>query len=191
MELRSITVIFALCAMQLDRNLTIMSITIPANRKRFPIVFIISFLLTVGGAYNITSTLNDSDEQLSYWTYGILLIPLFYCIVSFIEFVKTQFNKNAVLQISDIGVNDNLSIFSCGKIPWSDISDVDIKKAFSASFLVMKLFDNNKYLREKNFITRYVLNKWIKKWGSPIIISEKRINYDLIKLRDIILKQKE
>ena len=167
-----------------------MSITIPANRKRFPIVFVISFLLTVGGAFNITRTLNDPNEQLSYWTYGILLIPLFYCVVSFIEFVKTQFNKNAVLQISEIGINDNLSIFSCGKIPWSDISDVDMQKAFNANFLVIKLFDNNKYLTGKNFITRYVLNKWIKKWDSPVIISEKRINYDLNKLKDIILKQK-
>jgi hypothetical protein len=30
-----------------------MSITIQANRKRFPIIFVISFLPTVGGAYII------------------------------------------------------------------------------------------------------------------------------------------
>lgn len=165
-----------------------MTTIISANKKRFPIVFIISFLLTIGGAYNITKGLNDPAQQLSYWTYAILLIPLFYCIVSFAELVKTRFNKNAALTISETGINDNLSIFSCGKIPWSEISDVEIKRAFNADFLVIKLFNNDKYLTDKNIIVKNVLNKWIKKWGSPIIISEKRVDYNLTRLREIILR---
>ena len=166
-----------------------MSITIPANRKRFPKVFAVSFLLTLGEAYIITRALND-EEELSYWTYAILLITLFYCIVSFIEFAKTQFNRDADLQISETGINDNLSIFSCGEIPWSEISNVEIKRAFSSNFLTVQLFDNNKYLLGKNFLTRRILNSFIKKWGTPIIISEKRVDYDLIQLKDIILKEK-
>lgn len=167
-----------------------MTTIIFANKKRFPIVFVVSFLLTVGGAYNITKELNAPTQQLSLWTYAILLIPLFYCIISFTEFVKTIFNKNTVLIISQVGINDNLSIFSCGKIPWIDISDVEIKRAFNADFLVIKLFNNEKYVTGKNIIVKCILNKWIKKWGSPIIISEKRVDYNLAQLKEIILKQK-
>ena len=168
----------------------IMSITIPSNKKRFPIVFVISFLLTVGGAYNITRELHDRTEQLSYWTYLVLLFPLFYCIVSFLEFMKTRFNKNAALTVSETGVNDNLSIFSCGEIPWSDISNVEIKRAFNADFLVIQLINNDKYLTGKNIIIKNTLRKWVKKWGSPIIISEKRVDYNLTELKEIILKEK-
>lgn len=165
-----------------------MDIIIPSNKKRFPILFVISLLFTVGGARNITRGLSDSPEKISYLTYFILIVPLSFCIISLLEFMKTRFNTNAALTISETGINDNLSIFSCGKIYWSDISCVEIKRALKANFLVIKLFDNQKYLAERNFITKYVLNNWIKKWGSPIIISEKRINYDLLKLKDIILK---
>ena len=165
-----------------------MDITISANKKRFPILFVISLLFTVGGAYNINTGLSNASEKMSYLSYGILIIPLFFCIISFIEFMKTRFNTNAALTISEIGINDNLSIFSCGKICWSEISRVEIKRVLNTNLLVINLFDNYKYLKGKNFVTRYILRKWIKKWGSPIIISEKRINYDLPTLKDIILK---
>ena len=59
-----------------------------------------------------------------------------------------------------------------------------------SDFLVIKLSDNNKYWANKNFIQRFVLNKWIKKWGSPIIISEKRVDYNLKELKKIILTNK-
>ena len=59
-----------------------------------------------------------------------------------------------------------------------------------SDFLVIKLSDNNKYWANKNFIQRFVLNKWIKKWRSPIIISEKRVDYNLKELKKIILTNK-
>ena len=95
-----------------------------------------------------------------------------------------------MLKISEAGLNDNLSIFSCGEISWNDISGVELLKAFKADFLVVKLFDTNKILADKNFVQRYVLKKYIKKWGSPIIISEKRVDYNLNELKQIILIQK-
>jgi len=59
-----------------------------------------------------------------------------------------------------------------------------------SDFLVIKLSDNNKYWANKNFIQRFVLNKWIKQWGSPIIISEKRVDYNVKELKKIILTNK-
>ena len=59
-----------------------------------------------------------------------------------------------------------------------------------SDFLVIKLSDNNKYWANKNFIQRFVLNKWIKKWRSPIIISEKRVDYNVKELKKNILTNK-
>ncbi len=120
----------------------------------------------------------------------VLLILLSYAIISLADFIKTKFDKNALLTISDTGLNDNLSIFSCGKISWDDILTAEIVKAFKADFLVVKVLNSNKYLADKNFAQRFVLKKFIKKWGSPIIISEKRVVYNLNELKQIILEGK-
>jgi len=131
-------------------------------------------------------------NELFNWIFNsiILIVPLLYTVISFAEFIKTKFDKKAMLQITDSGLFDNLSIFSCDKIIWSDIVSVEIIKAFKADFLVIKLTDNNKYLKGKNLVQRFVLKKWIKKWWTPIIISEKRVDYNLTDLRQIILKHK-
>lgn len=164
-----------------------MKVTIGTNRKRFPIVFLISLLFAVGGGINITRGIRNSDEGMYWWTYGKLLIPLFYCVISLLDFTKTRFDENAVFIISDTGLDDNLSIFSCGKIPWADIKEVQIGKTFNVHFLVIHLFDNKKYLSGRSYITKYILVRWIKKWGSPVVISEKRINCNLHELKGIIL----
>jgi hypothetical protein len=169
----------------------IMNITVPINRNRFPIVFAISLLITILLTLNLVYSKSDNMYMngLFNWIFNsiILLVPLLYTIISFAEYIKTRFDKNAMLQLSDPYLYDNLSIFSCGKISWNDISDVEIVKAFKADFLVIKLIDPGKYLADRNFLQRYVLKKYIKKWGSPIIISEKRVDYNLIELKKDIL----
>lgn len=166
-----------------------MNIIIRANRKRFPIVFVISLMLAIGGGINITRGLRHSDEGIYWWTYLILLAPSFFCIISLLEFIKTRFDKNAVFKISDKGLEDNLSIFSCGNIPWADIKNVQLRKAFGANFLIVGLLDNKKYISGKNFVIKHILGSWVKKWGSPVVISEQRVNYNLQKLEEIISHQ--
>jgi hypothetical protein len=171
-----------------------MNIIIPIKRNRFPIVFVISLLLTILLTFNLiyTKTEDIYMDGLFNWILNsvILIAALFYIIISLAEFIKTKFDKNAMLKITDIGLDDNLSIFSCDKILWTDIVSAEITKIFKADFLVIKLSDSKKYLADKNFIQRIVLKKWIKKWGSPIIISEKRVDYNLTDLKQIILTHK-
>lgn len=120
----------------------------------------------------------------------IFLVPLFYTIVSFTDFMKTKFDKEASFEITENGLYDNLSVFSCGKIKWDDIKSVELTKYLNAGFLIIKVSDNNKFLLDKNIIQRYVLKKYIKKWGSPIVISEKRVDYKLSDIKQAILTNK-
>jgi len=168
-----------------------MSLTIPVNRKRFPIVLVWSVVSICA----FTSLLIHPDYAFGDTILNVLLCSVmiilfsFYTLITLIEYIKTLFNKNAVLKISETGIYDNLSIFSCGEIPWSDIEAVGIIKlsALNADFLIIKMRDNAKYLTGKNFVKKYVLKRWIKKWGGPVVISEKRIDYNLQKLKDTIL----
>jgi hypothetical protein len=43
---------------------------------------------------------------------------------------------------------------------------------------------------DKNIVQRYVLKRYIKKWGSPIVISEKRVDYKLDDIKQTILTKK-
>ena len=133
---------------------------------------------------------NPGPHGLLYWAYGGLPIALssIYAIVTGIDYIKTLFDKRANLVISATGINDNLTIFSCGQIIWSDMTKIDMTKVFKANFLIIKLRDNSKYLQDKNVLQRFFLTRYIKKWGTPVVISEKRINYDLKDLKDLISK---
>ena len=172
-----------------------MNIIIPANKNRFPIVLLIFLLFTILLVLNLIYTNPESlfmNGLFQYIFNGIILaIFLFYTILFFIDFVKTKFDKKASLTISDIGLIDNLSIFSCGKIQWNDISSVELQKSFKVNFLIIKVFDNNKYLIDKNFIQRHILKKYIRKWGSPVVISKKRIECNLEEIKQIILANKK
>jgi len=171
-----------------------MSITIPINRRRFPHVFIISCLfigLIIYNAFSIKANLLFMNGLINWvFTVSIVTILLFYAIISLIDYFKTVFDKHASMIISDIGIVDSLSIFSCGKIFWNDVSGVEIKRTIFADFLIIKLEDPSKYLKGKNIIQQFVLKRYIKKFNSPVIISDQRVRYDLYDLKKIILEHK-
>jgi hypothetical protein len=71
-------------------------------------------------------------------------------IISLLDYLKTIFDKNASLVLSDKTM-DHLSILSCGSALWEDVSGVIIKKFKRLNFyyLVVTLIDDDKYLKNK------------------------------------------
>jgi len=127
------------------------------------------------------------------WIFNSILVSVFlyYAVIAFIEYLKTKFDKDAMLTISDYGIDDNLSIFSCGKIPWVDIKGATILKVAKTEFLVVNLHNNEKYLSDKNFIQKRVLRGFIKKSGSPVLISQYRVDYNLNDIKYLIMEHKQ
>jgi hypothetical protein len=165
------------------------NISIPVNRKRFPALLIIGvvftciivMILNMGGPvapeYELTKRITDSI---------ILLPPLFYTSTAFVEYMKTLFDKQAEMLISAKGIYDNLSVFSCGEVGWSEISGVELQKALNIEFLVIKLVNPAQVLARQSVLKRWVLNRYMRRYGSPIIISEKRVDYNLHELKGIL-----
>lgn len=172
-----------------------MDITIPINRRRIPHTLIISCLLIAyliyDGYKKSGESVEEGEDAFSWIAYAaIIFVLLYYAIITFIEYIKTLFDKNASLTITDVSIVDNLSIFSCGRILWDDIIDVEIKRMTFAEILIIKVQSPLKYLQHKNIIQRRVLKQLIKKMGSPVIIPDQRINHDLHKLKEILLEYK-
>ncbi|MBN9384290.1 MAG: hypothetical protein J0H74_26295 [Chitinophagaceae bacterium] len=167
-----------------------MNISIPINRKRFPFAVVAYLLVTVLFVFNLLYRW-DAIEGASGPTDWILrIIPigfaLFMTIISLADYIKTLFDKNASLSISERGIDDNLSLFSCGEIPWNEILGAEIIKVFKTDMLIVHILDKEKYIARQKPIARLVLKRLLRKWGSPVVISAKRIDYDLQELKEVI-----
>ena len=168
--------------------------TIPANKKRFPIVFLGGLIVSVLLFILIVDTVKHfNDEGYNNSIYlgafiGLSVWVLALTIFAFLEYIKTVFDKNAVLTISENGINDNLSIFSVGNISWTDITDIKIKTALKTDFLVIGVTYPQSFIDKNSKLKQRPLKSFLKKFGSPIVISQKRIDYNLTDLKEILLR---
>jgi hypothetical protein len=129
---------------------------IPASKKRFPIVFLACLTASVLLILLIIDTIkhfNNRGYNNSIYLgafIGIFFWVLIFTIFSFLEYIKTTFDKNAVLAITDNGITDNLSIFSVGDISWSEITDIKMTTALKTNFLVIGVTDPQSFIDRKS-----------------------------------------
>src|ERR1700743_1934297 len=146
-----------------------MNIVIPVNKKQFPLVLVVSLLITLGIAGIIIR--QGPGQHLIYglpdWLF--LFAPVYFLSISLAEYIKTLFGKNTLLRISDAGVEDNLSIVSCGSIPWNEISGLALSGAgkdtnvVKPKFFLVKLNDPEKIIAKQAFWKRHILKKYLQR----------------------------
>jgi hypothetical protein len=169
-----------------------MNIEIPVKRTRIPFALIAGILLAV---IFILLIVND-DHSLPFLYY----MPLYYVLagygilltaISLMDYIKTLFDKNAKLILSEKAFDDNLGILSFGSIPWQEITGVGFLKLkrFNSYFIVLKLLDTDKYLASRNFLIRWILKKYLKMYGGIVLISDRRIDYDINQLKKEIVER--
>jgi hypothetical protein len=169
-----------------------MNIEIPVKRTRIPFALFIGILLAV--VFILLIVNDDHSVPFLYYMplyyilsgYGILLAG-----ISLVDYLKTLFDKNAKLILSENTFYDNLGILSFGSIPWENITGVGLLKLkrFKSYFIVLKLIDTEKYLASRNLLIRYILKKYLKIYGGIVLISDRRIHYDINQLKTEIIER--
>jgi hypothetical protein len=97
---------------------------------------------------------------------------------------KKLLNNKPGLIIDEEGLTENMSVFSFGLIPWSDIteiyeSSVQASIASKQKFITIVVKDPGKYVsRETNSIKKKLLSLNEKNYGSPIHISTNTLKID-------------
>jgi hypothetical protein len=170
-----------------------MDIQIKANPntslKIFPIALIASAFFISRVIYNLNQ--EDSGVPFIYspWVGYIILfiISFFFTVVTFVEIVRSGLIKSALLFIGEKGIDDRLTIFSCGKVAWTEITAVKIVTVQNQDVLIIEVANPQALIRRNSLLKRQVLKKRLKRWNSPIVIPGKRIHYDLEKLKNILL----
>lgn len=154
-----------------------------------PIVLIISFTLTVLLALIVKVSVNSDDDnirQLLFLYMGLFASALYYTILSFADHWRTIGTPHAVLYIEKKGINERLSLFSCGEILWSEITGVEIKQALRTDFLVIHVLDPDAVIARQSKWKQRTLRGFQKKLGSPVVIPQNRIQEYVADLRIII-----
>ncbi len=173
-----------------------MNAQIKPNKKLFPVVFIIALPVCYLLYYLVINFKNDDNIGIYYYLNLIGFFVLFayaiiFTIIIFINAVKFLFDKNAGLFITDFGIDNNLGIIGSGKIEWNEVADLYILKSRKQKpkIVIIKINDNDKYLANKNFIQKYFLKGYIRRYGSPVIIPKNTIDCKLDELISLISKQ--
>jgi hypothetical protein len=168
-----------------------MDITIPVQRKRIPVVLIAALILSVLLGLNLSYLKRSYDGVLNIFVFAwLFVIVLFYAIIGLIAYLKNVFDKSASLVITEKGIKDTLALFSCGEISWAEIEDVILLNKLGA-VLVIKLKDPDAVISRQTGWKRFFSRKMFKKMGSPVIISQRTIDYNIEELKNIILQHKQ
>jgi hypothetical protein len=162
---------------------------ISANRKRVPILVVVGLTLIVllsMAIINIKASDDPDAHQRLYIYIGLMISCLYYTSLSFADYWRTLFSNRATLFIEPDGVVDNLSIFSCGKISWGEIKTVEVKQALKTNFLVIHVLNPDSIISRQPKWKQRTLRAFQKKFGSPAVISQKRIEDKVEAIKDVL-----
>ena len=169
-----------------------MTITIFPDKRRFPTFL---FLWVAILAYFIWSLAHAQTNpgifnRPGYYIVNglLLLIPLFYTLTAGVNYLYVMFNSNATLVIDDDGVKDNMTIYSIGRVKWSDIASIERRHLLKIDVLLIKLKDPYSVLANQQWWKRMHLKRALKKLGTPMVISSRLINYNIKDLEREIRK---
>lgn len=167
------------------------TIKIGPNKKRVPPLLVAGAIFTIITVLLLRIGTDNEPEQLTDRIIDslILIIPLFYTSVGLVDFLRTLFDPNTALFITPKGIDDNLSTMSCGEIKWNEITGVEVNRVLNLNVLVVKLVNPETVINRQGFIKRKLLMRYAKRGRSPVIISEKRINYDIFELKRLLAER--
>ena len=158
-----------------------MNISIPLNRKRVPGALL--FYTAIAVAWALLMVTQDFGPQYS-WLFGISMVMLVIRVgLLLVDYLKMLFDQRAQLTITAEGLDDRRSIFSCGMIPWSAVRAVELYQGRKIKVLVFRMADAEALMAAQPFWKRVFLKEMSKRFGSPVLVSESSVKYDLTVLQ--------
>jgi hypothetical protein len=159
-----------------------MNLSIPVNRRRIPGALL--FYVGVSVLWALLMLTQNFGRQYTV-LFGISMAMLLLRVSLLLaDYIKTLFDGRARLIITPEGMDDQRSIFSCGMIPWSDVRGVELYQMRRTKILVVRMADAEALMKAQPFWKRVFLREMSKKFGTPVLVSQSSVNYDLGVLHD-------
>jgi len=166
-----------------------MEIIIPVNKRIFPVQLFVCSLIAIAISVFLFYTRTFSLDPYTPMSILIVLLIADIRIVILLAriYIKTQFDSRASFTITESGIVDNMTVLGLGKIPWEEIDDIALDRYRGMDISLVGIVDPDKYLLGVRPIYRSILRGYVKKWNTPLIISGRRVDFDMEKLRDLLL----
>jgi len=169
-------------------------LSIPVNRKRFPYgAATLTYVTGLCIFWLAKGRIDDTPINTWFERSVYFILIFFFCqaaIRAWADYLYNRFNKHSSITLSDDGIDDQSSIYAMRKIVWQDISDIEIKKKLGINLLYIRLHNPAAHISGQVLWKRIVLRRWLKRWGSPVIISQRRLDYDLFELKTLLIDRK-
>lgn len=164
-------------------------IEIPLSKSKLVKLIVVSLVFIIIGIWLITKPPTIGNPILGNSTLifivGASSILMFGTMLIFL--IKKIFDKKPGLIISDNGMLDNMSLFSAGYIPWSDVIEIKeilIKKQKMMNVVVK---DPQDYIKkQKNGLTKKFLQMNYDASGMVIGISDVSLQCSYSELKDLL-----
>jgi len=102
------------------------------------------------------------------------------------------FDSNTGLKMDANGITDNSSATSIGLIKWNDISQIRPEQIASEKFIMIDLFEPEKYIKKaKNKFKANLMKMNMSMYGTPISISSRALKYNFTELEKIMQTEYE
>jgi hypothetical protein len=165
-----------------------MPVIIFVNKKQFPYNLFILIVITAYFAWNLLQIQAEGNvfngfNYIYYIFYSFLLvITLYRTILQGYNYLYAVFSEHSRLVIDDKGIDDRLTIYSLGQIDWTDVESIEKKNISFYNVLLIRLKNPEAFIEQQSGWKRRDLKRLKRKWGTPMIISQRIINYNLDEL---------
>jgi hypothetical protein len=159
-----------------------MAITIFPNRRRFPIILSFCAVMSTLLIWSFFGAANETTQRnfgTNIFEAVCLTFALTATTVAAINYFYLTRNPNAKLVMDEEGIDDRLTIYSVGFVPWSNISGAEMKTFLGIDVLVIKLKDPESVVALQPRWKRRRLRRATRKFGTPMIVSQYVIDYDI------------
>jgi len=175
-------------------------IIIPNKKKYVSIFLLYALLISFVFIYLMLFVIDYTD--VNHLLKFVLLLPIMCYVFLFTVFGVSnfiwKFNKKAILIINDEGIDDNTNLRALGKIKWDEIESIKLsthinsgKYRFRTNMLLINLNNLNEIISLVPKWKQKQLKKLSKKFGTPYIILQIHIDYDIKELEKLILERME
>lgn len=112
---------------------------------------------------------------------------IFFGLCSLIAIRKLSDNKPGLI-IDDLGLTDNSSGVSGGRIPWTDISHISVIEIQRRKIIMLQVNNPQDYIgRQTNGLKRKLMKINLNKFGSPISISSNALKISFTELHKLLV----
>ncbi len=167
------------------------SIEIPLSKKKIMLGIIGSLAFVAIGVWFLVSPPQTSNP---FWSnpqmlgfLGVASILFFgLCFVVFLNKIR---QTQVGLVLDKEGITDNSSGVSAGKIPWKDITHLEVLQIHRQRMILIYVQQPQAYIdRQSNALKRMLMNANYQSYGTPISISTTALAISFDELEDYLRK---